>query len=236
MRKINSDENNGFSLLELIVVLAGLGILSSLALNGIVKSIDYAKVDQAKTLLNTAAAECLQGLRREGEDYLDRDLTDATDQNGAILPDILSAEKLERSGYRFSEDYKGCGNASIKAISDDDSSLRFPGLSFSISSNGKLVKCATDDGSDTLIAAESWAGKCVTKGQALIDWQEPDAAVRMSKTECVANMNSWLANSANRGKYDKAWNARADSNCPEGPPKPPEGDETCTPDGCNQTI
>ena len=48
--------HRGFSLIELIVVLAGLGILSSLATLNVLKYLDYARVDEAKSLLNSAAA------------------------------------------------------------------------------------------------------------------------------------------------------------------------------------
>ena len=62
---IEKNNSHGFTLLELIVVLAGLGILSSLAIPNVIKYLDYAKVDEAKSLLDSAAADCLQGLRRE---------------------------------------------------------------------------------------------------------------------------------------------------------------------------
>ena len=64
--EFNPHKYQGFSLIELVVVLSGLGILSSLAASNVIKYLDYAKVDEARALLNTAAAECLQGLRREG--------------------------------------------------------------------------------------------------------------------------------------------------------------------------
>ena len=60
-------KNNAFTLLELVVVLAGLGILSSLAYSQVVDAIKYAKVDEAKALLNMAAAKCLQELRMAPE-------------------------------------------------------------------------------------------------------------------------------------------------------------------------
>ena len=47
--------------------MAGLGILSSLAIPNYMKYLDYAKIDEAKSLLNSVAADCLQGLRRKGE-------------------------------------------------------------------------------------------------------------------------------------------------------------------------
>ena len=61
-------------MIELIVVLAGLGILSSLAIPNIIKYLDYARVDEAKALLNSAAADCLQGLRREGSSRLTKEV------------------------------------------------------------------------------------------------------------------------------------------------------------------
>ena len=62
-----STKSDGFSLIELAVVMAGLTILSSFAIPNVIKYFDYASVDEAKSLLNTAAADCLQNLRRDGE-------------------------------------------------------------------------------------------------------------------------------------------------------------------------
>ena len=224
---------NGFTLIELIVVLAGLGILSSLATSNVIKYLDYAKVDEAKTLLNKAAAECLQEFRRDPVNAEARALFDARDQDNIELPDILSEERLANTGYRFSSDYKRCGNTSISAISPEDSSRRYPGLSFVIS-DGVLIKGATDDGSETKTAAEGWAGSNVSKGQELILWQEYDASIREAKRQCKEDLDQWLANESNRGRYNKAWNEQATSRCPKGPPK--RESAFCTPNGCNQTI
>lgn len=228
---------SGFTLLELIVVLAGLGILSSLAISNTSKYLDYAKVDEAKSLLNKAAAKCLQGLRSEGNraDFLTRrSLFDAKDSGGKDLEDILTAERLATTGYKFTNEFKSCGKTSIVAISEEDSKRRYPGLTFNITTDGRLSKCATDDGSDTESAAISWAGKCVLKGEELIAWQKYDAMITEKKAECINNMNSWLENNNNRGKYTKAWNESATSGCPSGPPK--VENKTCTPNGCNKTI
>ena len=234
--KQKSESLRGFSLIELIVVLAGLGILSSLAISNVVKYLDYAKVDEAKTLLNAAAAECLQGLRgrSDPETFLTRPLFDAKNAANEDLKDILTEERLATTGYRFSNDAKSCRKTTIVAISDADTSRRLPGLSFAINTNGILTKCATDDGSDTESAAVSWAGKCVIKGEVLAEWQQYDALISATKAACINDMNAWLNDHNNRGKYNRAWDESATSGCPDAPPK--VENENCTPNGCNQTI
>ena len=147
--KPKSESSYGFSLIELIVVLAGLGILSSLATLNVLKYLDYARVDEAKSLLNSAAADCLQELRRKGGDRL----VEEVNQN------ILSADRLENTGYKFldSSTTKNCGNTLITAISVADQE-RMPDLGFTITASGELTKLAVDTGSDTTYAAKSWAG------------------------------------------------------------------------------
>ena len=59
----------GFSIVELVVVLAGMSILTTLALtgiggnNGILSWKKRADIDRTKALLNSAAADCLQKSR-----------------------------------------------------------------------------------------------------------------------------------------------------------------------------
>ena len=213
----------GFSLLELIVVLAGLGILSSLAIPNVLKYLDYARVDEAKALLNSAAADCLQGLRREGTGRLGK----SVDEN------ILSNERLESTGYKFSDvaSTSSCTNTLITAISSSDQE-RMPDLGFTIQSDGKLTKIAVDTGDDTSFAAKGWAGKNVTEAAGLKELMDYNQAIADARTKCIDNFNTWLENVGDNGTI--TWDDSAESGCPSTPPLVKSA--TCTTEGCTKEI
>ena len=83
-------KQKGFTLLELIVVLAGLGILSSLAIPSFIDLLDSSKVDEIKALLNSAAADCLQKARSETDPIID--------------DEIISDGIMEKIGYKIDRD------------------------------------------------------------------------------------------------------------------------------------
>ena len=66
-------DKNGFTIIELVTVLAVLGSLTTIGLigldgnGGIIGAIRSAEIDEAKALLNRAAADCLQKERIGGE-------------------------------------------------------------------------------------------------------------------------------------------------------------------------
>ena len=146
-------KSEGFTLLELIVVLAGLGILSSLAIPNYMKFLDYAKVDEAKALLNSAAADCLQGMRRD---------TTGKRIDEPINNDNLSYTRLINTGYIFQkrnedkfervtdEEYlPNCREVRITAALEEDRKKRLPDLGFYLTDKGVLRKTASDSGSET---------------------------------------------------------------------------------------
>ena len=227
-------KSHGFTLLELIVVLAGLGILSSLAIPNVLKYLDYARVDEAKALLNSTAADCLQGLRREGSGRLG----ESVDEN------ILSNDRLENTGYKFSDvaTTSSCGNVLITAIYTGDQK-RMPDLGFTINSEGKLTKIAVDTGADTSFAAKGWAGKNVTEAAGLKELMDYKQAIRDASKQCKDKFKVWLEEVGDNGTT--TWDKTADSGCASTPPLVKSGpcttddgcpENSCTTEGCTSPI
>ena len=206
-----------------MVVLAGLGILSSFAVPNVIKYFDYASVDEAKSLLNSAAADCLQNLRRQGP----TSLAQKVDNN------IISQDRLENTGYRFQTPgtTDNCSNVLITSISAAKKD-RMPDLGFTINAEGSLIKIAVDTGSDTLFSAKSWAGKNVTEAAGLKELMEYNKSINDAKNQCVNDFDTWLKNTGD-GKFN-TWNDIASSGCASMPPKVVSS--TCTTNGCNSPI
>ena len=59
-RKINSGENEGYTILELAVVVTTLSILAAIAMPNINKFTKNTRIDSVKAKLNSAASFCLQ--------------------------------------------------------------------------------------------------------------------------------------------------------------------------------
>ena len=231
-RKKRTYKTDGFTLLELIVVLAGLGILSSLAIPNYMKYLDYAKVDEAKALLNSTAADCLQGLRRKGEERLISPVND----------DVISFTRLKNTGYIFKDGSKrstdekflpNCSTVLITAAQEADRTERLPDLGFTLTANGTLTKIAVDSGSETKFPAESWAGINTTEETELVEWQELNDAITKAKAVCEKNRLSFIQ-SPGVGRT-KMWDPIKTSNCTTKPPKF-EDPETCTAEGCTKDV
>ena len=218
MDKNSIRQNHGFSLIELVVVMAGLGILSSLTIPAFIKYLDYSHVDEVKALLNSAAADCLQKFRSN---------TDSLDET--VNPDIISNDRLESAGYRFEKkDTNKCADTMITSV-NESSKARMPNLGFKISTKGVLTKWAVDTGKDSLSAAKSWAGQNVVPAAGLDELREYEKENRAAKKACDKSFANWEATKPTG--FKPKWNPIATSGCPTRPPKVVS--KTCTTNGCN---
>ena len=214
----NKKLNQGFTLIELVAVLAGLGIMSSLAIPNYLKYLDYAKVDQAKSILNAAAADCLQGLRNEGTTRLSK----------AVNPTIASNDLLASIDYQFKAGLNTCGNILIERTTNT-SVKRLPQVGFSISSYGKVFKQAVDEGGETTSPARGWAGSNTSNIEGLESFLNYNASIAAAQATCKENLDNWLKSTGDGKTY--SWNSSATSDCPSNPPKVESS--TCTTNGCN---
>jgi len=144
----------GFTLLELIVVLAGLGILASLAIPNFLKYLQFAQIDEAKSLLNAAASECLQELRRSSDDSW-KD----------FQPEALKARKSSTDGglpalpgnYQYQDGKNTCEEVQIYDPAGGDTI--FPMLRFRIDASGRVFKDSQYFNDESRKDCESW-GNC----------------------------------------------------------------------------
>ena len=216
----NQPESRGFTLIELIVVLAGLGILSSLAIPNIARIFDFNNIDEAKSLLNTAAADCLQSAR-----------FNSGSNTQEIDPSILSNKRLTSIGYKINTSAEDCSYLELIPINSNDT-LRYP-IGFSIT-RGKVTKFATPTSIDqgSLNSCEAWAGENCKQNEELKALVAYNKQISDARQSCEDNYNDWMKSKGN-GPVNR-WNTAADSNCPSRPPKVVSS--TCTPNGCNRKL
>ena len=226
-------DTSGFSLIELVTVLSILGSLTAISLvgitgtGGILGAIKSAEIDEAKALLNKAAADCLQKGRigRENKDIIDEE--------------IISDIRINPIGFKINKTDKADKCSYFQLIpSDEDDEVRYP-IGFSVI-EGTLSKFATPTSSneDSIKSCERWAGVNCKQDESLkklVEWKNKIAA---EKTKCEANYSNWLTNT--QPLQFKRWNPNADSGCPDRPPKDGSTsyrtDPNCTTNGCNRVV
>ena len=220
-------QKSGFTLLELIIVVAGLGALSSFAVSNVNKYISYSQEDQASSTLNAVAADCLQKLRRQGN------------ANSKIDENIMSYQKLQSFGYEFHNEktettIPSCRSVSIGRPPSDNSTS--PVIGFDINDIpgdefGKLTKRATDEGDEK--AAARWAGSNIQSNAEVEAWRELNEAISAAKEACLNGVNDWLAAGGSGSK--NTWNDTRTSTCTASPPAAPD-DKTCSSGGCDGSV
>ena len=92
---LHDKNNRGFTLIELVVVLAGLSILTSFSIPSILNSLKLNKVKEAKALMNSYAADCLSQYRMS---------SDTSNFIKTATPSQLDDDKLSSLQYKIDGD------------------------------------------------------------------------------------------------------------------------------------
>ena len=197
--KKNDYKNDGFSLIELVVVVAGLAILSSLSIPNIIGRVKLNKVEEAKALMNSFALDCLGKYRIS---------TDPSNFIENAAPDELDNVRLSTLQYQIDGDKNKCSHVAIKPLNDNENDLF--AFDFRMSSDGRILKTAIPSNNPQFLnSCRSWAGKNCGLSDAQVAEFARIAAVAKARAECDSEYNAWL-NGGNSGEY-VAWDINNES-------------------------
>jgi len=177
------NSNSGFTLIELIIVIAGLAALGSFTFPNILGALKLNKIEEAKAIMNGYAADCLGKYRIS---------TDPVDFIEKSTPDELDNIKLQTLGYKIDGDKNKCSHLAIEPLDEKENDLY--AFDFQMTSEGKVLKTATPSNNPRFLnSCRGWAGK----NCGLSDAQKAEfarlAELAKAKSLCLSNYTNWLA-------------------------------------------
>ena len=179
---IKNNYNNGFTLTELIVVVAALTALAGFSIPNIFNSIKLNRIEEAKALMNSFASDCLSQFRIS---------TNPSEFIEKATPDLLDNDRLSALQYKIDGDKNKCSHVAIVPINDNEKDLF--AFDFRMSSEGRILKTATpSDNIKFLNSCKSWAGSnCGLSEAQKAEFARLEALAK-AKASCIANYNNWL--------------------------------------------
>ena len=186
-----NNNNKGFTLTELIVVVAGLAILSSLAIPNVLNRIKINRTEEIKALMNGYASDCLGKFRvYDGNDvaaYLEE-----------TPPYGLDNLKLSSLGYKIDGDKNKCNHVALKPLNDDEKDLF--AIDFRIT-DGLVLKTGTPSSNPAFLnSCRNWAGENCGLSEEQKREFERIAELAKAKSECLGKYSNWL-NAGNSGEF-----------------------------------
>ena len=184
MKISNIKKNNkGVTLVELVVVIAGLSALASFTIPNVLNSIKLNKIEEAKAIMNGYASDCLGKFRIS---------TDPAEFIENATPDELDNMKLATLGYQIDGEKDKCSHLAIKPADEKDKQLF--AFDFRMSSDGFILKTGTpSDNPNFLNSCRGWAGKNCGLSEAQKAEFARLAEIAKAKSECISAYNKWLS-------------------------------------------
>ena len=175
--------SNGYSILEMVVVVGVLAILAGISVPAFLNFLKAARIDGAKSTLNSAIADCLQNYRTAPDTL-----------NNLVVADTRLAG-IEQAGYKVQDEKNKCTDFMITP-SDPNETYLFP-MGFMVR-NGQVTKIAipaSDRGSEN--ACRSW-GTCGIPPELQAEWDRL-AKIEADKKACNDAFYTFL-NSGSKGQ------------------------------------
>jgi len=179
---------NGYTILEMVVVIAILSALAGLAAPPIMKWIKKSQVSEAKAILNTAVSQCLEEFRSN--------TNPPDDPNGWKNRKPEAVNRRLPGNYQFSAGKSTCSGISIE---DKNSVKELPDLSFSINSEGQVSKLARVYDPEYEYAAKSFGPTSLSESAISIN------ACLERRSNCLQNLNKYLASGVDGLASAKDW-------------------------------
>lgn len=166
----------GYTILEMVVTIAILSILAAISIPAFFNIIKNSRIDQAKSVLNSAIAECLQAYRVDPTNAVNTPVT------------IQGLSALDEAGYQVDATRNTCGDFMLNP-KDPNETYLFP-IGFMVR-NGKVTKIATpaaDRNSEA--ACKAW-GTCGVPPELQAQW-DALAKIEADKKVCEDKFWTWL--------------------------------------------
>ena len=174
--------SHGFTILEMAVVVAILSILAGLSIPPILKWVRSSEVNEAKSVLNTAIAECLQEFRTNPTGWKD------------VKPSSL--DRALPGSYQFQEGKDTCAEI---ALEDTAGTKALPDLRFIINESGKVAKTAIVNDPAYERAAKTFGPSTLSASAISIN------NCLSQRTTCLQGINEFLASGVNGASPKKDW-------------------------------
>tara|TARA_B100000965_G_scaffold406391_1_gene445083 strand:- start:4100 stop:5242 length:1143 start_codon:yes stop_codon:yes gene_type:complete len=177
----------GFTVIELVAVISILSILSAVSIPSVNKWVKLSRIDSAKALVNSTAAECLQSLRI-GNVAAETTPSDIT----------ISDDALNPLGYKIQSASTKCDKFFIEPTSDQEKILYSMG--FRLDENGKITKIGIPAiNQSSLNSCKLWAGSnCGITAEQQAEWDRL-AAIEAQKKACNDSFYTWLRDTPPNG-------------------------------------
>ena len=191
------NDDSGFSLIELAAVLVVLSTLGAFAIPNILNALKINRIEEAKALMNSYAADCLNQFRSSSNEDFRKS-----------SPESFSDSRFSAIGYKTLPGKNKCLHFAIKPLDKNEKTLF--AMDFRINeSTGRVLKTAIPaDNKTSFMSCKGWAGdNCGASEEQKREWERL-AKLAKAKSDCENSFVKWQ-NKPSSGSFPR-WNSKSE--------------------------